>query len=969
MTGSDTRRGSEEETKTASSPAADRRSATLDLDSPQTLRSGEVVGRFSVLSEIGSGGMGQVYAVYDPMLDRRVALKVLHDDGSSDDRARLLREAKALARLSHPNVVTVHEVLEHQGRILVAMEFVDGVTLKQWLIDHGPGASKKRLLDALGLLIQAGRGLEAAHAAGLVHRDFKPSNVLVGHDGRVRVADFGLARSWSSGSVFEGLTTEGPGYGTREDSQVTQTGLAAGTPAYMAPEQFSCAEVDDRADQYSYSMTAWELLFGKRPTIAEPTPNPDALELPRGLEQALRRGLSERPRARHPNMGALLRDISVEHDRLLGKDARRRGRRGWVAAGVVATTVMGLGAAQWLRDQRSEKKCEARGGAINEVWNEQVREVLRERIVATGAAHGAEFAESLMPWIDRYVQSWQESSVAACSAAEVQKNWTYGEYNKALSCLDDRLGRLSALIEEFKTADDARVQNAILAVVALPLAEACIDRAVLAGSSEPPALAEREQVQIARAALNRARYMEHPGELRAGIALAHQARRRAEALGWPAIAAEARAVEAKLLRERGDLAASEVQGERAYLDAVAAGAWDVAASAAIQQTFLVGATLVRVADGELWSRLARVAIEHAGDPRGLLEAGRKHNLGIVYRRGGRYVEAEELHRQSLQAYEAALGPEHPFIADALSSLGHDLAEQGQYVESTEYTNRALQIWERTHGTQHPRFAGGLNDLGFAQMYRAEYEEAEATFLRALAVSEEAFGPEDLHVAVVLSNLGGVQAALGHHEKAREAHRRALAITERELGPEHPDVALELMSLANRAKSLGELAKAEQLFKRALSILERGLGADHPDVANTLAYLADAQRMQGDLEASRLNLLRALAIHEAVSTSNHPNIAFALTVLGDTENEQQRFAEAIEHLERAVEIRLLQVPSFRLADSQFMLARALWDAPVEAGGDKKRARSMAEQAHRVYVDQEHPGAADVEAWLAEHPEPG
>ena len=234
------------------------------------------IGRFAVLGPVGAGGMGQVFSAYDPQLDRRVALKLLHGHGDPVERARLVREAQALARLAHPNVVAVHEVGAHEGHVFVAMEFVEGTTLREWMDTH-PAAegSTERRVRALEILLDAGRGIQAAHAAGLVHRDVKPRNILVGNDGRVRVVDFGLARS-GVGDPDELATTGRPdapdpleashddrsGSGTLLAAPLTQTGKVVGTPAYMAPEQFRRGPVDPAADQFAFCVTC--LLYTSR---------------------------------------------------------------------------------------------------------------------------------------------------------------------------------------------------------------------------------------------------------------------------------------------------------------------------------------------------------------------------------------------------------------------------------------------------------------------------------------------------------------------------------------------------------------------------------------------------------------------------------------------------------------------------------------------------------------------------------
>ena len=283
-------------------------------------RRGASFGRYVVLHEIGSGGMGVVYAAYDPELDRRVALKVLGEAAGTDTgRARLIREAQTMARLSHPNVITVHDVGEVGGRLFIAMELVAGCDLKRWLEQTRPWE------DVLSVLIQAGRGLAAAHDQGLIHRDFKPANVLVGDDGLVRVLDFGLARRF--GSVDEATAGDTGDHDLSSShhshtEQLTRTGAIAGTPAYMSPEQHARGELDGKSDQFSFCITAFEALFGERPfdgngrmalmlqtTQGERRPVPRSTPVPTRISDAIIRGLEPKSSERWPDMQTLLQQL------------------------------------------------------------------------------------------------------------------------------------------------------------------------------------------------------------------------------------------------------------------------------------------------------------------------------------------------------------------------------------------------------------------------------------------------------------------------------------------------------------------------------------------------------------------------------------------------------------------------------------------------------------------------------------
>jgi serine/threonine protein kinase len=298
------------------------------------VHSGDRLGRFIILGQLGQGGMGVVLAAYDPSLDRRVAVKLLRPvrdgTGTASARSRLLREAQAMAQLSHPNVITVFETgeltVDGKQQVYLAMELVEGESLAKTLerLHEQTLSIRERTRQVVALFVQAGRGLAAAHAAGLVHRDFKPDNVLVGRDGRVRVMDFGLARQ------MLGDSSEAPVRLRETDTPmlaaITQAGNMVGTPPYMAPEQWQGHAVDPRTDQFSFCVALWEGIYGKRPfagetlhelmeaiVAADPVAPPKVESwVPRRLRALVRRGLSSNPADRFPSMDALLAELDRE---------------------------------------------------------------------------------------------------------------------------------------------------------------------------------------------------------------------------------------------------------------------------------------------------------------------------------------------------------------------------------------------------------------------------------------------------------------------------------------------------------------------------------------------------------------------------------------------------------------------------------------------------------------------------------
>ncbi|NPC86915.1 protein kinase, partial [Pyxidicoccus fallax] len=455
--------------------AASSTPGTPDTDGEDRppLAQGATLARYVVLERIGRGAMGEVYAAYDPELDRQVALKLLRPGGQhvEDLRVRLLREAQALARLAHPNVVTVHDVGVCDDRVFLALELVEGATLSEWL--KAPRSPR----EVLRVFHDAGRGLAAAHAAGLVHRDFKPANVLVGQDGRVRVTDFGLARPSNRGLRLRSVAS--PPRAPGAPSPLTRTGALVGTPAYMAPEQQQGHGVDAQSDQFSFCVALHEALYGVRPFEGDSLEElgraaregrlraPEReVKLPARVRRAVLRGLRASPEERFPSMDALLAEL---------EPPRSSRVRAWVASSAAAASLLGL-AAGYVVAHRREARCAQEADKLSTVWSPERRERIRAAFLATGKPYAPSAWEAVSTALDAQASAWRSLRVDACLASEEDAP---GASWQTAACLDSRLWHLAAVTDVLEKADAQTVQNAPQMVASMEGLSGCRDAPAL----------------------------------------------------------------------------------------------------------------------------------------------------------------------------------------------------------------------------------------------------------------------------------------------------------------------------------------------------------------------------------------------------------------------------------------------------------------------------------------------------------
>jgi serine/threonine protein kinase/Tfp pilus assembly protein PilF len=867
---------------------------------------GAIVGRYVILDRLGAGAMGVVMAAYDPELDRKVALKLLEprDEDRGAARARLQREAQALAKLTHRNVVAVHDVGVHEGQLFLAMEFVAGQTLRTWL-----RAGPRPWRDVVRVFLAAGRGLAAAHAAGLVHRDFKPDNVMLDDDRRVRVMDFGLARApgaelGPAAPLDRAQLSAAPGV----SSMLTQTGALLGTPAYMAPEQFRGAAADTRSDQFSFCIALYEALYGERPFAGTSTmelldsmihgavsPAPRGTKVPSWLRKVVIRGLALAPEQRYPSLQALLD--------ALGKNPTLRRRNGLAVAGVLGV----LAFAAWRLSNVTppeDQTCADMDEKLVGVWDDQRRAEVEAAIRATQRSFGPETWARVEQGLDEYTQRWLSARIEACEATR-RGEQSGALLDRRMTCYDARLLSLRKLVDELAQADATIVEKAAHAVAGLPTVDRCADRQALAAELPPP---EDPAVAVRVAALDEqlavAKIREELGKYEQGLAVADQVVAEATTLGYEPLAARAWLVRGSLQEKLGDYEGAVQTLERAYATALAQRMPEESASAATQLMWVVGYRLVRHDEGRRWAIDAEPLSRAAGSDEA--RAMFRYRLGTLASSAGKYDEARGLLEQARGDYEAALGPDHPRLATVLIGLGNVSFHEGRYDEARVAYERAGVVVEAALGPRHPDLALSYNNLGNVALAVGDHERARMQFERSLAILGAAFAGDHPLLAPVLMSLGNVAFKDGELAEAREHYQRALAISEQAFGREHVNLAAQLVSLGNVARVEGKHAEARDHYEQALAIRERALGSEHPSLAfvhNNLGLVAHAQ---GHDDEAREHYERALAILQATHGPEHPDVADVINnlgalarVAGEWELARARHELAMNMLERGL----------------------------------------------------------------------
>jgi tetratricopeptide (TPR) repeat protein/predicted Ser/Thr protein kinase len=963
----------------------------MPLTNPIDLSQGpRRLSHYVLLERLGQGGMGVVYAAYDERLDRKVAIKLLHSSDHEKDRLRLRREAQSLARLSHPNVVQIYEIGEHEDLDYLVMEMVDGVTLGQW-----SKASQRAWTEVLVVYSSAGRGLVAAHAKGIIHRDFKPTNAMVRADGQGLVMDFGLARhsdralslreagveppdrEWGPGSErgaeqdsdLRSRSSPPLGFVTEAELGLTRVGAVMGTLGYMAPEQARGQVADARSDQFSFCAALWEALYGRRPfgasTLDRYVRNvltrklrlPERSEVPSWLRIRLERGLAADPRQRWKSMDDLLDALQ--------RDPTRR-RRQVVASlaglGFVVALVAGGLLSNVREREREVASCENELHALDGIWNESVQAQLQAAFLATGASSAVDTWERTDAWLDFYARELVEQRRITCLESRVEETRSEDSARSVVECLDEQAANFSALLEVLAEIDATGVTSAVLAATSLPRISQCGNEAWLARSLRAPTEL-REPIRDLRGRLLRVRSLILVGEFDSALAAASRLTEDAEAVGWRPVISEAWLEIAELHFEQSRYDEALSASERAFREAAVAGDVLGMLQAATHLTRTTSA-LAQLDASQEWRATAQALIDANGlqgtllDGRAALQSCKTSVLGSELDRA--LTEAQ----RGLAIFQEQLGPEHPRVAFAHSNIGAIHFARGDMREALVEFEREAAILESTLGPANSHMVESWNSIGAVRQTLGDERGALTAYQRGLAVAEQSLSPENAVVGTLIGNVGFLLAARGEDDSALEHLTRSLENFKANQGANHPNTILVVVAVADLQSRRGEHELALAEFRRVAGIIGDASGFPAQVLVQFHLGYAAALERNGDVEAAIGEYELAIAIADKDLGPDFSTLTLeALLGLGDIDLDRGNLERAAGFLARARTTAGQE--RFHLAVVDFRQARLAWARGDQAGGRALAKAARAEIA-ALARDDDRPRPdelAEVDAWLA------
>lgn len=820
---------------------------------------GQVVGRYELRYALGAGAVGVVYRAYDPDLDREVALKLMRPKANSADaelaRQRMLREGRSLARLTHANVVTVHDVGTWQDIVYVAMEHIEGGTLGDWLQTKAPTSEQIARVFA-----ECARGLAAVHDAGLVHRDVKPQNILIGADGVAQVSDFGLARV-----VQELRSTNTFTSSAALPMTLTNTGGSVGTPAYMAPEQLRGEVADARSDLYALGVAFYEAYEGARPfpqTTIEARLEAASLPLPEGLpakappivRRAIRKCLAALPEDRFPSAEALRAALQV----------RPRKRVRWVLAlGAIAMLAGGALTVRMLVPDAVTKECERASHETTRLW-EQHQDELAQIFTADSLPFGDELWSRVAPQSEAYAQQLSSARLRLCRDSSLAAQ----AFDQQSQCLNRQARSFALSLGLWLDGNEEQLRRAPSTIETWP---------------DP---AECQKAQASKALDIRVvelQALENAGEYVGALGKAHDLLKTLEqgTYSWLILQMQL----GKLYRTQRDVKAAQLAFTEVVAVAEAIQADEERAEAWIHLASIGADEAGNADDAAKALRIAEGVLDRIGLVPTLARSYKLASARLALRRSDP-LEAEKF------LEEALLLPTGP-LEEALTRqlLARALSQSGKPSEMLVQLEKAKGLIASGAGPNHPDIIPVYNSMVEAYAYQGRLEEAFAAGNRALDLTMQLYGPEHPSLSSILNNLSILHLQNEDPEKGVDLARRALAISEKHRGVNHPDLAVDRMNLAAILVDVGSYPEAKEMYEKARDALVASVGPDHVHLSFAELGLAQIAEETGHADDAVPHARRGLALRQQDGVDPYLRAVAAFTLAQVLLSAKQR-AEAL-----------------------------------------------------------------------------
>ncbi len=855
------------------------------------------VGRYQVVAEIGRGGMGRVLRARDPSLGRDVAIKsILPSALSPAAKERFAREAVVLGTLRHPNVIEVFDAGELEGAPYFVMEFIEGQDLDQWCKD-------RPVREVLDCLCGAGRGLAAAHAKGILHRDFKPSNVIVGRDDRAKVGDFGLATFGGGSSV----RTDGASVDT-----LTQTGALMGTLPYMAPELLEGGRASELSDQFAFCVTMYEVLYGQRPfagkdpwSLAEAIRSgeirdgPAAVAIPRRAHRALVRGLSPEPSGRFPSMRALLAEL---HPR---RRVALRVGAGLAATGAVVAVAAAVGST-------TPSVCDTFAERLSGVYDSRVRSRIRSAFADSDLPYAETASRGTLEGLDAYAERWAAGAKESCGAAQ-RGELSDVALDLRVRCFKHSAQSVEAMVGLLQTPQTIHIESSRELLAALPNLAVCTDAEALRRFGVLPAnAAEAAEADALGAVLSEAHAQALVDDFDGAWDVLERNAEALAAASYPPVRSRTLALRARVLLARKDLEASrdasvqaheltmehrldreasrtatflgriasrtgDVQGAHRWFDLALALA-ESGGFTQLQAHTLSTASRFYQERGELQRAVqaARRAVQLIEDDDAYPETSRAEVL-LAYSdrllsRGGRDDGLAQLQR----AHEILLavhGDTHPAVGDVQRSLQERASRRGDYDASYRHGREVLRITMALDGPTSLRAVAASANLAISLRELGRFAEAARELAHANTLLDQWPAYVPMLRIPILTNLGSVMLGLGDNDGARDALTRAKALFEAQENRKEQGILVDGLLSAVELRD-DNLAAARSLAAGALAASTEVYGGDNFHTADAGMRLAHVELAAGNYALARDLLAGALAVQD-INEADRGEMTFGL----------------------------------------------------------------------------------------------